>query len=120
VPRIALSKTSAIPPLSPTVNPFSWTSSSNPNDFLLEGVKVTDILVASPVSEWQPLTSLPPALLRFAGTRLVRALTPIDPVHAKPADHASVEPLPGSGDLNTVPSLDLSDALVTARPNDPP
>jgi hypothetical protein len=100
-PGIALSKTSDPTSVAPG-NPFSWNIEvSNPNDCLLEGVKVTDRPVASAGVEWKSLTSLPPSRRSFAGDSLeFEALTPIDTGQRKALQiNAQVEPESGPGTI---------------------
>ncbi|MDQ1488175.1 MAG: hypothetical protein QOJ23_689 [Actinomycetota bacterium] len=116
-PGIAMSKTSDPTSVAPG-NPFSWNIEvSNPNDCILEGVKVTDRPVASAGVEWKSLTSLPPARRSFAGDSLeFEPLTPIDTGQRKAMRiNAQVEPGsdPGTITNRAVAVGSCSDAPLT-------
>jgi hypothetical protein len=96
-PGIAMTKTSDPASVSPG-HPFAWNIEvSNPNDCLLQDVKVTDMPAASAGVDWNAITSLPRSRRSFTGNSLEFDALPAIDTGGTAALQINAEIGPGSG-----------------------
>jgi hypothetical protein len=99
-PGIKLTKTSDPASVRPG-EPFAWNIEvSNPNDCVLDQVKVTDIPSATPGLAWRAVTSVPKATRAPDGTLVFESIGPIGTGETRPLKlNAEVDPSSALGTI---------------------